>query len=135
MNDPIFQIKVEKENIIEKGTAKILEDDKELRIDNQYYLKNRPVKIDIKKMSDYLISMKESIGKLDKDTIDKVREEIKKKYVIIRNDIIIAKWIKVEYISFVEEDNFEILDSCNEIEFIISMCLIIYQKEIIKRNY
>src|SRR3989344_5439031 len=31
---------LEKENIIEKGTAKILEDDKELRIDNQYYLKN-----------------------------------------------------------------------------------------------
>ena len=69
---------LEKENIIEKGTAKILEDDKELRIDNQYYLKNRPVKIDIKKMSDYLISMKGSIGKLDKDTIDKVREAIKK---------------------------------------------------------
>ncbi|MCA1966917.1 MAG: hypothetical protein LDL23_09740 [Flavobacterium sp.] len=61
-------------------------------------------------------------------------EEIKKKYVIIRNDIIVAKWIKVEYNSFVEEDNFEILDSCNELEFIISMCLIIYQKEIVKRN-
>lgn len=61
-------------------------------------------------------------------------EEIKKNYVIIKNDIIIAKWNKVEYISFVEENNFDILDSCNDLEFIISMCLIIYQKELNKRN-
>lgn len=61
-------------------------------------------------------------------------EEIKKNYVIIKNDILIAKWIRVEHFSFIEEDSFEILDSCNELEFIVSMCLIIYQKEINKRN-
>ena len=37
---------LEDEDIIEKGITKILWDDKELRIDNQYYLKNKPVNID-----------------------------------------------------------------------------------------
>ena len=36
--------------IVEKGTAKILEKDKELRIENQYYLKNRPVNVDFDKV-------------------------------------------------------------------------------------
>ena len=34
---------LEDEDVIEEGTSKTLEKDKELRIDNQYYLKNKPV--------------------------------------------------------------------------------------------
>lgn len=37
---------LEKEKIIQEGVSRILERDKELRIDNQYYLKNKPVEID-----------------------------------------------------------------------------------------
>src|SRR3989344_8385647 len=36
---------LELEGVIKQGTSKILEQDKELRIDNQYYLKNKPVEI------------------------------------------------------------------------------------------
>ena len=69
---------LEKENIIKKGTSKKLEEDKELRIDNQYYLKNIPVEIDIEKLSEYLISIKECKEKIDRDTISKIREKINK---------------------------------------------------------
>ncbi len=45
---------LEDENIIEKGISKILERDKELRIDNQYYLKNKPVQIDFEELAEIL---------------------------------------------------------------------------------
>lgn len=61
-------------------------------------------------------------------------EEVKKIYIIRKNEIQIAKWVKEEQFSFTEEDNFEILDSCTELEFIISMCLIIHLKEFNKRS-
>lgn len=68
----------EDEEIIEKGTSKILEDDKELRIDNQYYLKNRPVNIDFEKLSEFMLLIKGSLGKLDDDKIKELREKIEK---------------------------------------------------------
>lgn len=67
----------EDEEIIEKGTAKILENDKELRIDNQYYLKNTPVNIDFGKLSDFLVSIKRSLDKLDNEKIAKLTKKIK----------------------------------------------------------
>jgi len=69
---------LEYENIIEKGISKILEDDKELRIENQYYLKNKPVNIDFEKLSGFLLSIKKSLEKLKQDKIRELREEIKK---------------------------------------------------------
>ena len=60
---------LEDEEVIEKGTTKILEDDKELRIDNQYYLKNKPVNIDFEKISDFMLSIKRSLEKLDSEKI------------------------------------------------------------------
>ena len=68
---------LEDEEVIEKGTSKILEKDKELRIDNQYYLKNRPVDIDFQRLSDFLISIKDSLYKLDNEKIKELREKIK----------------------------------------------------------
>lgn len=67
---------LESENIINQGTTETLEKDKELRIDNQYYLKNKPVNIDFQELSNFLISIKESLSKLDKDKIDDIRKKI-----------------------------------------------------------
>ena len=69
---------LEKENIIKKEFSKILEKDKELRIDNQYYLKNKQVKIDFEQLSDFLLSVKEIIDKLDSEKINYIRGKIRK---------------------------------------------------------
>lgn len=66
----------EEEDVIEKGTSKILEDDKELRIDNQYYLKNKSVNVDFEKLSDFMLSIKSSLEKIDSEKIEKLREKI-----------------------------------------------------------
>ncbi len=66
----------ENEEVIEKGTSKLLEDDKELRIDNQYYLKNRSVNINFEKLSDFMLSIKKSLEKLDSERINELREKI-----------------------------------------------------------
>ena len=63
----------EKEKIIPKGISKTLEEDKELRIDNQYYLKNRPVDIDFDKISGFIISIKETLDSLNKEKIEELR--------------------------------------------------------------
>lgn len=68
---------LENEEVIEKGTSKILENDKELRIDNQYYLKNKPVDINFDRLSNLLISIKSSLNKLDEKKIKEIREKIK----------------------------------------------------------
>ena len=69
---------LEDEGVIEKGISKILEDDKELRIDNQYYLKNKKVDIDFEKLSGFLLSIRGSLEKLDNDKIEEIREKINK---------------------------------------------------------
>ena len=69
---------LEDENIIRKGLSEILEYDKEIRIDNQYYLKNKPVNINFEKLSDFLLSIKESLNKLDNKRLEEIRKKIKK---------------------------------------------------------
>jgi len=69
---------LEDEEVIEKGTSKILENDKELRIDNQYYLKNKPVDIDFEKLSDFMLFIKNSLDKLDSKKIEELRGKIEK---------------------------------------------------------
>jgi len=69
---------LEDEEIIEKGTAKILENDKELRIDNQYYLKNRKVKINFEKLSEFMLSIRKALDKLGDTKISKLREKIER---------------------------------------------------------
>jgi len=68
---------LENEGIVEKGTTKILERDKELRIDNQYYLKNKPVNIDFEKLSDFLLLIRKSLDQLDKEKVEELREKIR----------------------------------------------------------
>jgi uncharacterized protein (UPF0332 family) len=67
---------LEKENILNQGTTEILSKDKELRIDNQYYLKNKNVKIDFEKLSNFLIMIKSTLFQLDEVTIQKIRSKI-----------------------------------------------------------
>lgn len=67
----------EDEDVISKGTYEILEKDKELRIDNQYYLKNKPVDINFETLSEFLLSIKESLNNLNNNMIGILRQKIK----------------------------------------------------------
>jgi uncharacterized protein (UPF0332 family) len=65
--------RLEKDGFFAEGTADMLEEDKELRIDNQYYLKNRPVDIDIEKLRGFVLDMKKRADNLANDDIRKIR--------------------------------------------------------------
>ena len=51
---------LEEEKLIE-GVSDILEKDKELRIDNQYYLKNKEVDINFDELSEFLLKVNRAI--------------------------------------------------------------------------
>lgn len=65
---------LEKEGIIKRGVSGILTKDKETRIDNQYYLKNRAVEIDFEKITGFVLSLRESLDKLDSEKISDIRD-------------------------------------------------------------
>ncbi|MCD4759731.1 hypothetical protein K8R33_02495 [archaeon] len=67
---------LESEGIIEKGIHKRLNKDRELRIDNQYYLKNISVNINFDKLSDFIISIKNTLNNLNQELIEKLRKKI-----------------------------------------------------------
>jgi uncharacterized protein (UPF0332 family) len=69
---------LEQEGLFGIGASKILQDDKELRIDNQYYLKNRKVKIDFEQLAQFLLSIKKTLNRLDADAIESIRKKIKR---------------------------------------------------------
>ena len=56
--------------------GKIIEYDKELRIDNQYYLKNRPVDFNPKKLSTLLLDIKNFLDSLTAKDITQIRKII-----------------------------------------------------------
>ena len=64
-------------NVLEKNTGKTLEEDKELRIDNQYYLKNRKVIIDFDKLRDFILKIKNKINTITNEDIKKIKEKLK----------------------------------------------------------
>ena len=68
---------IEKKNIFKKGTYKTLDDDKELRIDNQYYLKNKKVFIDFEKLSGLIVNARKIVNELTADKIQEIRTIIK----------------------------------------------------------
>jgi uncharacterized protein (UPF0332 family) len=69
---------LEEIKIIPEGYSKKLEDDKELRIDNQYYLKNRPVDINVRELSEFILTIKNKVNSITLNEINKARDEIKK---------------------------------------------------------
>jgi len=68
---------LERENVIEKGIAKMLEYDKELRIDNQYYLKNRKVVVNYDNLRDLILKMKEITNTISNEGVDEIRKKLK----------------------------------------------------------
>lgn len=68
---------LEDEEILENGVSKRLKQDKELRIDNQYYLKNKNVEIDFEELSEFLISVRKSLKKLDVNKIKEIRNKLR----------------------------------------------------------
>jgi uncharacterized protein (UPF0332 family) len=68
---------LEKKNIFKKGTYKTLDDDKELRIDNQYYLKDKKVFIDFEKLSGLIVDARKIITELTAGKIQEIRSIIK----------------------------------------------------------
>ena len=65
-----------KEKILKKGTTENLEKDKGLRIDNQYCLKNKSVDINFERLSEFMISIKESLENIDSKKIIELRTKI-----------------------------------------------------------
>ena len=68
---------LEQKKFLDFNFSKILEDDKELRIDNQYYLKNRPVDFDPKRISSMLLQIRSLLDSLTEEQITKIRNLIK----------------------------------------------------------
>lgn len=69
---------LEEIKIIPESYSKKLEDDKDLRIDNQYYLKNRPVEINIKELSEFILVIKNKVNSITLNEINNARDDIKK---------------------------------------------------------
>ena len=69
---------LEEIKIIPYGYSKRFEDDKDLRIDNQYYLKNRHVDINIRELSEFILTIKNKVNSITLNEINKTRNEIKK---------------------------------------------------------
>jgi uncharacterized protein (UPF0332 family) len=63
----------EEQNIIPKGTYKRLNEDKGLRIDNQYFLKNIKVNIDFNDLLDFVLKMKDLASSITLEDIKKIR--------------------------------------------------------------
>lgn len=68
---------LEKEKLVKNGVSDLLEKDKELRIDNQYYLKNKPVDINFDNLSEFILFIRETLDKLDDKTIEDIRKKVR----------------------------------------------------------
>jgi len=68
---------MEKKGLIPKGFTETLEYDKKLRIDNQYYLKNREVNLEYDEVLNFILQIKELNLKLTQKDIEKIRKDIK----------------------------------------------------------
>ncbi|PIN91127.1 hypothetical protein COU57_01955, partial [Candidatus Pacearchaeota archaeon CG10_big_fil_rev_8_21_14_0_10_32_14] len=62
--------------------ARQLESDKELRIDNQYYLKNRTVDIDVSSLREYILSIKTKINSITHKEVEDIRKKLKGEVIV-----------------------------------------------------
>lgn len=67
---------LETEKILPTGFSEILEEDKQLRVDNQYYLKNRDVPINYTEILNFVLKIKDINNKITPEEIKKIREKI-----------------------------------------------------------
>lgn len=68
---------LEDKEVIEKGISTRLGRDKELRIDNQYYLKDRDVDVDLEKLSEFMLSIRKTLEGLGSDKVGELRKELR----------------------------------------------------------
>ena len=68
--------KLERENIIDFKISERLEADKVLRIDNQYYLKNRPVTVNLEELRELILTVKKVAEMLTPEDIEKIRKVV-----------------------------------------------------------
>lgn len=68
---------LEVEGLLQKGYSKILEEDKELRIDNQYYLKNKKVSLNPSQLRDFVLTLKNRTETITLDEITRIRKKLK----------------------------------------------------------
>ena len=69
---------LEGNGVYKKGVFKRLRKDKELRIKNQYYLKNIPVDADYDELFEFLLEIKDTLEKMTYEQICDIRSRIKK---------------------------------------------------------
>jgi uncharacterized protein (UPF0332 family) len=69
---------LEDDGVVPEGYTNTLQEDKKLRIDNQYYLKSRDVPLDYGKLVEFVINLKNIGIKLDEDKINDLRERVEK---------------------------------------------------------
>jgi len=67
---------LEQNKILPQGLAAQVEEDKQLRIDNQYYLKNLPVKIDFNTLTNFLLRIRERTNSLTDEEISTIQQKI-----------------------------------------------------------
>lgn len=63
-------------DLFPKDAYKILNNDKKLRIDNQYYLKNIDVQINYEELFNFILTIKEKVNSLQIQEIDLTRNKI-----------------------------------------------------------
>lgn len=68
---------LEEKGVVPLGYTKRLEDDKELRIDNQYYLKNRKVNLNFDELREFILILKNRVNIITKEEVNKIRVELK----------------------------------------------------------
>lgn len=74
--------------ILPEGYKAILEKDKQLRIDNQYYLKNKDVFLDYNKVVEFVVTIKNIARKLTKENIEEIRESVRRGNIVrLKEDI------------------------------------------------
>lgn len=77
---------LENEGILSKEFSEILENDKELRIDNQYYLRNKKIEINYQELRTYMLNIKNKINSISLKEIMHIREKLSRFYREDKND-------------------------------------------------
>jgi hypothetical protein len=117
-----------KDNIVQTIIVRelfILQDSYSIRFLNR---ENMPVSF--KRMEQWTHNY---VGKYCGDTYV-VKENKSKIYTVAKNETEIALWLKPQKIFLGNEDNFVLYNNSADLELVLSLCLIIHQKESGKRN-
>lgn len=67
---------LEGEGLLPGGTARLLKKDKQLRMDNQYYLKNRKVRVDCEELRSFVLAVKDRVVQLTHQDISETRKTL-----------------------------------------------------------